>query len=308
MSQLTRTASEAAAVPPVVVRRTVLTNYLELTKARLSLMVVFTTAVGYVLASTAAINWIGLLWTVIGTALAAGAANAFNEILETQRDQRMRRTRDRPLPARSMSVAHALVAAIIMANLGITILAAYVNFAAAGLALLSLLLYVLVYTPLKPYTTLNTAIGAVVGAIPPMIGWVAALGTLSAGAWVLGAILFAWQLPHFLSLAWLYREDYQRAGFRMLPVIDANGRLTCQVVLMTSLALVPITLAATMVGTAGLIYAAGSIVLGIWLSVLAVRLHRGRTAADARRMFLASLIYLPLVLSLMLVDRGPIGY
>lgn len=300
------TANEAPAVSYRTAWRA-LGLLLELSKARLSSLVVFTTAVGFVLAGSGGTDWVRLLWTVAGTALAAGCANALNQVMEVERDRRMERTRSRPLPSGSLGIGWGFVAAVTMGYAGLAVLAIAVNLAAAGLALAAIVIYVALYTPMKVRTSLNTLVGAVVGAIPPMIGWVAATGRLDHGAWVLAAILFVWQLPHFLALAWLYRDDYARGGFAMLPIIDRRGQLTCQVAVLTSLALLPIGLMMTMVGVAGWVYAVGSTVLGCWLLSLTVRLYRDRTNANARRVFFASICYLPLLLSLMLVDRGPIG-
>jgi protoheme IX farnesyltransferase len=279
--------------------------FLELTKARLSALVLMTTAVGFILASLESIDWLRLLWTVLGTALAAGCASAMNQVLEVRRDQLMRRTQNRPLPSGAMNLTSALSAAVAMGLAGVGILAALVNAPAAALALVTILIYVLLYTPLKTRSTLNTLVGAVCGAIPPMIGWVAATGSLDTGAWVLGAILFIWQIPHFLALAWLYRDDYARGGFVMLPVIDRDGRITCQVIVLTCLMLLATALLATLCGVAGLLYACGSLAIGVWMLALCLRLHRQRSDVNARRVFVASIIYLPVLLCLLVVDRGP---
>lgn len=275
---------------------------LELSKFRLSLLVVSTTAVGYFLAAESALGWSRLALTLIGTALAAFGANAFNQCLEAPRDARMLRTRGRPLPSGRVSARAAWLFAGVVGLSGPALLLA-VSPLAALLAAGCEALYVLVYTPLKVRTTLNTLVGAVVGAIPPLIGWAAAAGELAPGAWVLGAILFVWQIPHFLALAWLYREDYARGGFRMLPSADRGGERTCQAIVLFSLALVPVALMLTGVGATGLAYAAGAALLTAWLMVLAVRLYLDRSDARARGVFLASVIYLPLLLGLMVADR-----
>ena len=199
---------------------------------------------------------------------------------------------------------------MLLAYIGLAILAMLVNLAAAGLALLTLLIYVFAYTPLKTRTSLNTLVGAICGAIPPMIGWVGAAGSLNYGAWVLALLLFVWQIPHFLALAWLYRKDYERGGFIMLPVIDPSGRLTGRVVVLMTLVLLPLGVAAALSGLAGWLYAFGSIVLGLWLLRLGLRLHSHRSDSNARRVFWASLVYLPALLCLMVIDRGsaPTGY
>jgi len=280
-------------------------QYLQLTKARLSALVLLTTAVGYVMASLGDIDWWRLTLTVIGTALAAGSASAINQLMEIRRDGLMHRTRNRPLPSGAMTSTHASFAAVIMGVSGVTMLAVWVNFDAAWMALLTILLYVVLYTPMKSRSTLNTFVGAICGALPPMIGWVAATGSMDVGGWVLGAILFVWQIPHFLALAWLYREDYERGGYAMLPVIDQAGQMTCNVIVLTSLLLLPLGLMATLLGVAGIGYAIGSVLLGLWLTALSLRLHRHRTHANARGVFLASITYLPLLMCLLVIDRGP---
>jgi protoheme IX farnesyltransferase len=282
--------------------------YLQLAKARLSALVLLTAAVGFIMASprAAGIDWVRLLLTVVGTGLAAGAANALNQVIEARRDELMQRTRDRPLPSRAIGRGHAVIFSLVTACAGLAILALAVNLAAAGLALATICIYVGLYTPLKTRSTLNTIVGAVCGAIPPMIGWVAATGRLEPGAWILGTLLFVWQIPHFFALAWLYRDDYARGGFVMLPVVDRTGRLTGQVVVLTSLSLVPLALAATLAGLSGLVYAAGSVLLGLWILGFGARLYALRTEASARRLFLASILYLPILLCLMVADRGPI--
>lgn len=267
-------------------------------------MVVFTTAVGFVMAA-GTIDWLRLLWTVLGTSLAAGAASALNQLVEVRRDAVMSRTHNRPLPCGALSPRHSFVVAMLLAYSGLAILAMLVNLAAAGLALLTLLIYIFAYTPLKTRTSLNTLVGAICGAIPPMIGWVGAAGSLDYGAWLLALLLFVWQIPHFLALAWLYREDYKRGGFAMLPVIDPSGRLTGRVVVLMTLVLLPLGVAAALSGLAGWLYAFGSIALGLWLLKVGLRLNARRSDANARRLFLASLVYLPALLCLMVLDRGP---
>ncbi len=278
-----------------------------LAKARLSALVVFTTAAGYLVAPGLERGWEQFLGTVIGTALAAASAAMLNQFAEVRRDARMERTRQRPLPAGHVAPALVLVVGILAAYAGVSLVALFGNLLAAALTLGTIVVYVLLYTPLKPVTTFNTVIGAVTGATPPMIGWAAATGALEPGAWILGGLLFVWQLPHFFALAWLYREDYRRGGFAMLPVLDEEGRVTSETVLLTSLLLVPLSLMGTIFGVAGWWYAAGAIVLGAWLSMLAWRFWRRRDAASARAVFVGSIVYLPLLLILVVVDRGAVG-
>jgi protoheme IX farnesyltransferase len=283
-------------------------RYLRLAKARLSALVLMTTAVGFVLASSisgSAADWLAFLGTIIGTALAAGAANALNQVLEIRRDAIMRRTRRRPLPARELSARHAWIVAFSMAGAGLTMLLVLANGLAALLAALTIVIYAGLYTPLKVRSALNTLVGAVCGAIPPLIGWAGARGSLEAGAFLLAALLFVWQIPHFLSLAWVYRREYARARFAMLPTLDRDGSLTGRIILLTSLMLVPLTLTATLLGLAGWLYSLGALGLGLWLLSRAVGLYARPSDAGARRVFLASIVYLSAILALLVLDRGP---
>ncbi len=276
----------------------------ELTKFRLSMLVLWTTATGALLASHlhGGVGWLTLLWTLLGTAMSAAAASVVNQLLEVRRDAAMHRTRRRPLPAGHVSRFSAMMSFLVLSGAGVGMLACLVNGLSAVLAGLTIALYGFVYTPLKPLTTLNTFVGAVVGAIPPVIGWVAVTGRIDPAAWVLFALLFVWQIPHFLALAWMYREDYARGGFRMLPACDPCGRLTAQASLAASLLLVPVALGLTLVGAGGWVYTAGALVLGGWMSVKAMRFLRERSDAAARRLFLASLLYLLVVLVLAVAD------
>ncbi|MDY7110398.1 MAG: heme o synthase [Planctomycetota bacterium] len=302
-------AESVVAAPEAAAWRRGLRQYAQLTKARLSALVLMTTAVGFALAgtSTTGTDWWCFFATIVGTALAAGAANTLNQVLEIRLDAMMDRTRRRPLPTGELSLRHAWILAIVLALAGLAMLFLFANALAAMLALLTILIYAALYTPLKRWSPLNTLVGAVCGAIPPMIGWAGARGSLDAGAWVLGALLFVWQIPHFLALAWVYRGEYARARFAMLPVVDPDGTLTGRIVLLTSLMLVPLTLTATLLGLAGWIYTLGALVLSLWLLSRGVRLLAQRTDANARGVFIASIIYLALVLALMVIDRGPIG-
>jgi protoheme IX farnesyltransferase len=284
-----------------------LTAYLELTKARLVALVLLTTLVGFVAGSGDYVAWPRLAWTVVGTALTALGANALNEWIEMRADGLMERTRNRPLPTGRLTPRQAVSAAVAMVVAGPVLLVLAVNPLAAGLALLAAVVYLAAYTPMKTRSPACTLIGAVCGALPPMVGWAAAAGRLEAGAWVLGATLFVWQIPHFLALAWLYRDDYARGGFRMLPIVDRTGSTTGVMVILWSLALLPAGLAATLAGLAGWVYAVGSLLLGLGLLALGVELYRRRSEASARRLFVASLIYLPLLLAFMMADRGPVA-
>ena len=287
-------------------RNGIVRSYLELTKARLSALVVMSTAVGFIIAGQSPIDWMLLAWTVLGTSLAAASASIFNQLIETKLDAKMKRTRNRPLPTGTISHRHGFILAMLTGYAGISLLGLFVNLFAAGLALATILIYVLIYTPMKTRSSLNTLAGAVCGAIPPMIGWVAASGSLEIGAWILGAILFVWQLPHFLSLAWLYREDYRQAGFAMLSVGDPRGDQTSRIVLLTSLLLIPLGLMVTLAGLAGWWFTIGSLLLGSWLIQLGVKLHINHSDDNARRVFLASILYLTLLMGLLVIDRTPL--
>jgi protoheme IX farnesyltransferase len=278
--------------------------YAELTKARLSALVVATTAAGYALGSSGRFDLTGLVWAVLGTSLSALGANGLNQWLERARDARMERTRDRPLPSGRLEPGRAFAVSLALALFGTAALFAGTNALTAGLNVLTVALYVLVYTPLKTRSSLCTLVGAIVGAIPPVMGYAAAAGTIGAGAWILFAVLFAWQIPHFLSLAWLYREDYRRGGYIMLPLGDPTGRITFEVTMLYALALVPLGLASFLAGLTGWVSVIGSLALGGVFFALTLQLRRRRGDREARRVFLASLAYLPLLLGLFVADHA----
>lgn len=289
---------------PALAERGRAADYAALAKPRLNMLVVASAAAGYVMAGGQTGNVGPLLWTMAGTGLVAGGASAFNQILERDRDARMRRTRSRPLPDGRMAARDALIFGCILSIAGLLILSAGVNLLAAGVALATLASYAAVYTPLKPHTSFATIIGAVPGALPPVIGWAAAAGSLSQGAWILFGIVFLWQLPHFLAIAWMYREDYARAGFPMLPVIEPDGRSTARQAVAYTAALLPLALAPTLAGMSGATYFAGALVLSLAFLGMSVRFATTRTIADARRLFLASIVYLPILWVLMIADRA----
>ncbi len=279
--------------------------YIELTKARLSSLVLVTAAAGFAVANGGSTDWGLFIWTMLGTAFAAFGANVWNQYLEMPRDVLMNRTRNRPLPSGNLSPAHAMGLAMMLSIAGPAILAIAVNMLTAWLGLAAILIYVAVYTPLKTRSTMSTLAGAVCGAIPPMMGWTAVTNTLSPEAWLLGAILFVWQIPHFMALAWLYREDYQRGGFKMLPLVDPEGEMTCRAVILYSLALIPLTIAVTLSGLAGYTFLLSSVVLGTLVTWVGLLLYKQRSDRNARRVFLASVIYLPLLLAVLVMDQGP---
>lgn len=282
--------------------------YIELAKPRLTAMVLVTTGAGFFLASAGPIDWARLVLTILGTGLAAVGAAAFNQILEADRDAQMRRTRLRPLPSRTISPLRAYLFASAATAAGLGILNEFVNPLTALLGLLNLIVYVAVYTPLKTRTSLNTLIGSICGAMPPIMGWTGAANEIAPGAAVLALVLFLWQVPHFLSLVWMDRDDYAKAGYRMLPVLDPQGRLTCLMIVLYSLALLPLGIAAAFVGVAGFLFAVVSLAAGMAFFLLTLRLWSQRSRQNARRVFLASLVYLPLLLLVMVLDaRGGAG-
>ena len=280
-----------------------LVDYYELTKPRMNALVVVTTAVGYFMASRGATDWALLIHTVIGTALTAAGASILNQYVERDLDAKMPRTADRPLPAGRVSPLEALVFAVILSAAGVLYLAGLVNPLAAALAALTLGTYVFMYTPLKTRTSICTVVGAVPGAIPPMIGFAAVDGTLSPGAWALFSILFFWQLPHFLAIAILYKDDYALGGMKMLPVLDPGLGFTGRQIMLWSLALIPVSLFPAITGMNGISYFIAATVLGVLFLACSVKCALTGTRVDARRLFFASIIYLPLLLGVMMATK-----
>jgi protoheme IX farnesyltransferase len=286
--------------------RTAFNDYLILTKVRITALVLVTTAAGFLLASSARVDPALLVWTLLGTGLAASGAAALNQFLERDADARMRRTAGRPIPAGRMTPARGLAVGIGLSVVGVAVLVLFVNVLTGLLALATVLLYVGVYTPLKRMTPLNTIIGAIPGAIPPVMGWTAVTGEAGLPAWVLFAILFLWQLPHFLAIAWIFRDDYRLGGFPMLPVLDPDGEATGRQVALYCAALVPVSLIPTFLGLAGPIYFFGALLLGLAFLGAGLMMAVRRRGKEARRVLLASVTYLPLLLALMVADRAPI--
>ncbi len=286
-------------------------DFAALAKVRVNTLVLVTTALGFLLASRRsglpagrAIDGWALFHAILGTGLVAAAAAAFNQIWERDLDAKMRRTAQRPLASGRMEVLTASLFAFTLAVAGLAQLSLGVNLLAASLAAATLLLYVLVYTPMKRVTSLATIVGAVPGALPPVIGWAAAGGGLAPGAWVLFAILFFWQMPHFLAIAWLYRADYGRAGFPMLPVLEPDGASTGRQAALYAATLVPVSLALSTLGVTGPLYSAGAVVFGVAFTAAAAVFAFRRTTAAARWLFAASIVYLPALLMLAFFDGG----
>jgi protoheme IX farnesyltransferase len=287
-------------------------DYISLTKPRITWLILMSTGVGYFFGlrrfglrevSFGQIDWWALLHTIIGTGLIASGTAALNQWYERDADAKMRRTSDRPLPAGRLDARRAMAFGAVLAIAGFAELAWFVNLLSGVLGVATLVSYLFLYTPLKQRSWLSTTVGAFPGAMPPMIGFAAASGTLTAQAWVLFAILFLWQFPHFYAIAWMYRDDYARAGIRMLPVVEPDGHSTArQIVLFASL-LIPVSLAPGLLGMSGKIYLLGALALGIWFLYSGVRVATERSILRARGVLLVSVFYLPLLYGLMLLDR-----
>jgi protoheme IX farnesyltransferase len=279
-------------------------DLVELVKARLTLLVLLTTAVGFYLGAEGPVNFAALLHTVFGTAAAAAGAAALNQWWEYKLDALMQRTRSRPVPAGRMRPRDAVVLGTALSIFGVAYLAFVCNALSAALAAITIIIYIFGYTPLKRVSTFNTALGAVPGALPPMIGWAAARGTLNAGAWMLFAILFFWQLPHFFAIAWMYRDDYARAGFQMISSDDRSGeRSASQSVFFCMLLFVVAGLPAFL-GIATVFYLLAELILGGVFIAVALRFLKTRARSDARRLFITSIIYLPLLLGALVLSKA----
>lgn len=294
---------EAIAVEVEASRHPRVADYLALTKPRVTALVLFTTGAGFVMASPGPINVLLLLAALLGTALSAAGASALNQYLEREEDGRMRRTRSRPLPSGRLDAPHALLFGCLLSGAGIVYLALAVNPLAAGVVALTVLTYVFAYTPLKTRSPICTLVGSFPGALPPLVGAVAAEGRLGAIGLALFAILFVWQLPHALAIACLYREDYERGGFLLLPVVAGDETATGRVALLFALALLPVSLLPALSGQVGLLYLVGAAVLGVLQAAAAWPLASRGGPAAARRLLLASVVYLPALLLLMALDR-----
>jgi len=290
----------SAALPAAAPSRAA--DFAELAKPRITSLVLVTAAVGFAVGGQGSIDWLAFLVFMAGTALLCGGASALNQYLERDADALMERTRRRPIPAGRLRPEEALLFGLALSAAGLAVLA-FVNPLTLALGAASLVSYVLAYTPLKRVTSLCTVVGAVPGALPPLMGWAAARGSLGPAGWGLFAILFLWQLPHFLAIGWLYRDDYARGGFPMLAVTDKDGASTGRQAVLYATALLPVTLAAGLLASAGAGYLWGGLVLGLGFLACAAAFAWKRTVGSARRLFLASILYLPLLLGLMVFDR-----
>jgi protoheme IX farnesyltransferase len=281
----------------------VLIDFVALTKPRLNGLVVGTSAAGYYLGAAAAIDAWRMGQTVVGTALVAGGAAVLNQLFERDTDALMRRTRTRPLPDGRVAPAEAGIFGLALAALGLALLATRAHVLAAVLAAITLVVYLLVYTPMKRRSPLATFVGAVPGALPPLIGWTASHGGLSIGGAALFTIVFLWQIPHFMAIAWLYRDDYGLAGFPLLPVLEPAGRRAGRQAVLYATALVPVSLVPSLIGLSASMYAATAMVLGLVLLLVAAQFARSRTDESARWLFVATITYLPLIWIAMIWDK-----
>ena len=280
-----------------------LADYWTLTKPEVNFLVLVSTLVGFYLASRGPLGFVRLFHTLMGTLLVASGTGTLNQYIERQSDKQMRRTANRPLPAGRLGPSEALWFGIALAGLGGWELWVFANPLTSTLALSTLVAYLALYTPLKKRTPLCTLVGAFPGAMPPLIGWAAVRNSLGPEAWVLYAILFLWQFPHLLAIAWMYREDYARAGLQLLPRNDREGRITATQILGYSLALIPASLMPAFLGQAGKAYLVGALVLGLGFFLYGMRLALHRSNSLARRVVLASVVYLPVVFTLLMVDK-----
>jgi protoheme IX farnesyltransferase len=304
-----KTASEVLPAT-LAVEKGRLAVFADLIKARLTMLVLLTTFVGFYVGWHGAINFMLLFHTLAGTALVAAGASALNQWLERDYDARMCRTQDRPLPSGRLQPATVAIFGGVSATAGLIDLALAVNLLTSVIGAVTFVSYLFIYTPLKRVTWLNTAVGAVPGALPPVMGWAAARGELTGEGWALFAILAFWQVPHFLAIAWIYRDEYAKAGFKMLPVVDPDGRRTGQQAVSHTLALLAVSLIPFVFDLAGTVYLVAAVILGAGYSACAIQFARQLrfaraelTLARARRLFLASIIYLPLLLSAMVWDK-----
>lgn len=280
-------------------------DYVALTKPRVVLMVLITTAVGFYLGAAGTPAIVPLLHALFGTALAAGGTMALNQLMERDLDRHMQRTRLRPLPDGRLLPLEALLLGLALLAGGIAWLCVAVNPTAAAVTAVIALVYLLLYTPLKPVTSLCSLVGAIPGALPPVAGWAAARGEITPEAWVLFAIMYLWQIPHTLAIGRMYRDDYARAGIRVLPVIDHDGSSTARHAILNCLALLPVAMLPTLLGMAGMVYFVTASILGLAFLWAAIGLARTRSLGDARRLLVVSLIYLPVLLGTMALDRLP---
>jgi protoheme IX farnesyltransferase len=278
-------------------------DYITLTKPELTILSVLTALAGYYLGAGGVLQGFGLIHTLLGTAMVGGGSGALNQYIERRFDAQMKRTENRPLPSGRISPGAALLFGLLLSCGGIVYLAVCVNMLTALLAAVTCVTYLSLYTPLKRLTPLATLIGGIPGALPPVMGWTAATNEISAAPLILFGILFFWQMPHFLSLAWMYRKDYARAGYRLLAVMDTGGNRTATQALLHTCLLIPVSLLLLRWGGAGVIYGVSAAILGAGFLLFSVLLLLHRTSGAARKLFFASLMYLPALMLSMVLDR-----
>lgn len=288
---------------PAALEKSRLAVFTELVKARLTLLVLITTLVGFYIGAQGALPWALMIHTLFGTALLACGAAALNQLIEREHDAKMRRTEGRPLPSGRVQPDAVLLFGGLSSIAGLIYLALAVNLLTSLLGAITLVTYVFVYTPLKRVTWLNTAVGAIPGALPPLMGWTAATGELAGAGWALFAILFFWQIPHFLAIAWMYRDEYARAGFVMLPGVDPTGERTAHQAVSHTIGLLMVSFCPVLFRVAGATYFFGALLIGLIFLATALAFARQLNVLRARQLFFASIIYLPLLLGLMVFDK-----
>jgi heme o synthase len=303
IQELEQDAAIAIEVTDSVNRRSRFADYVTLTKPELTFLSVVTAVGGFYLGVEGSIPLSTMFHTLFGTMLVGSGAGALNQLIERKYDAMMRRTENRPLPSGRLTPGEVLIFGCLIAVLGIAELALFTNLLAGILAALTLVTYLFLYTPLKRITWISTIIGGIPGALPPMIGWAAAKNSLGAEAWILFGILFFWQMPHFFALAWMYRRDYERAGYPMLTVLDGEGSRTSMQILMYLIGLIPVSLLLTIIGHLGWTYFAGAAFAGAAFLYFGFELFETRSNASARKLFFASLLYLPILLAFMVIDK-----
>ena len=280
-----------------------LAAYVELTKPRIAFMLVLTSAAGFYLGSFEGFNFVLFANSMIGIALLAFGVATLNQYIERKTDALMERTAKRPLPTNKISPNEALVFGLVQCAAAELYLLLLVNALTAALGLVVIIGYVLLYTPLKTRTSASTAIGALPGAMPPLMGWTSAADSINLGAWTLFALLFLWQFPHFLAIASMYKEQYAKAGIKMLPTLEKDGRITARQIVVFSILMVPVSLAPFFIGMSGIYYLVGASVLGIWFLWTSIQTARTKTVEQSRRLLLVSVLYLPIIFALMVFNH-----
>ncbi len=277
--------------------------YVELTKPRIAFMLVLTSAAGFYLGAGGIFNWLLFFNAMLGITLLAFGVATLNQVWEKETDALMERTANRPLPAKKITSTEGLVFGVLLALTAEIYLAVLVNPLTAILGLIVIVGYVLLYTPLKTRTSASTAIGAIPGALPPLMGWTASANEITLGAWILFALLFLWQFPHFLAIAWMYKEQYAKAGIKMLPVVEKDGKITHRQIVIFTILLLPVSIAPFFVGVAGWIYLIGASLLGIWFLFESIKTARAKSVKQARKLLLVSVLYLPVIFALMVLNH-----